>query len=125
MRSTLEWIGKTDDAQPPDRVRMRVFVHYKGRCQCGCDRLIYVGEPWELEHRIALINGGQNIESNLIPLLREHHKSKTKTDLARKAKIYAIQKRHYGVRKPRGQPMPGTKASGWKKKLSGEVVKRS
>lgn len=102
-RTVPEWIGRTPDEQPPPRVRLRVFGQYQGRCQCGrCDsRKIMVGEKWQVDHKIALINGGENRERNLVPVLTDHHKLKTATDVAEKAVVYAKRARHVGIRKPR------------------------
>lgn len=121
-RSTEEWIAKHDDAPIPDRVRMRVWVRSGGRCHC-CGRLILVGERWEADHVVALINGGEHRESNLRPILVEHHKSKTNDDVATKSYTYRIRKKHLGLRKAK-RPMPGSRASGWKKRMDGTVVKR-
>ena len=101
MRAAPEWIGKTDDTTAPPRVRLRVFDRYEGRCQCGCNRKIMAGEKWECDHGIALINGGKNIESNLRPLLVEHHRQKTKQDVAEKSRTARIRKRNAGIKKPR------------------------
>jgi len=124
MRAVPEWVGKHDDSRIPDRVRLRIFLQYAGRCQCGCARLIRIGEPWDLDHRQALINGGEHRESNLVPLLKEHHKNKSKQDVAEKSKTYQMRRRHYGIKKSRGKPMLGTKASGWKRKVSGGWERR-
>jgi len=123
MRSVPEWRGKSDDDRVPDRVRLRIFARFGGRCGCGCDRFIYVGESWDADHIIALINGGQHRESNLRPVLREHHKIKSRQDVALKAKIYAGRKQHLGLKRPK-RPIPGSRASGWKRKMDGTVVKR-
>jgi 5-methylcytosine-specific restriction enzyme A len=77
MRSVPEWVGETDDVMPPVRVRARVFALYSGICQCGCGIRITPGDIWDADHQVALINGGENRESNLVPMLREHHKVKT------------------------------------------------
>ena len=100
-RALPEWIGKTPDSNPPPRVRLRVFQRYDGRCQCGCNRKILAGEKWELEDTKALINGGESRESNFKPWLAEHHKGKTKQDVAIKSKTYRMGRRHAGIRKPR------------------------
>lgn len=123
MRKTPEWIGTSDDARIPDRVRLRVFLRYNGACQCGCGHKIVTGEPWQCDHRIALVNGGENRENNLVPLLLAHHQSKTKNDLVTKSKTYRKRKAHLGLKQSRN-PLPGSRASKWKKKISGEVVRR-
>jgi 5-methylcytosine-specific restriction enzyme A len=124
-RSTKEWIGKTPDTPFPSRVRVRIFDRDGGRCQCGCSRLIRPGESWQTDHRIALINGGQNRESNGCTLLTEHHKVKTGADLAEKSAVYARRSRHVGAkRKAKGRPLLGTVASGIRKPFNGPPVYR-
>ena len=100
-RSLPEWIGASPDSAVPDRVRVRIFQRYDGRCQCGCGRRIAAGEKWDAEDEIAIINGGQRRESNLRPFLAEHHPQKTTRDVAIKSKTYQMAKRHLGIRKPR------------------------
>jgi 5-methylcytosine-specific restriction protein A len=123
-RALPEWIGLSPDAAVPPRVRVRIFDRYDGRCQCGCNRKIMAGERWDAEDTIAIINGGQRRESNLKPWLVEHHKIKTKADVAEKSRVYRKRAKHIGVR-PNHRPMPGSKASGLKKLMSGQVVRRS
>lgn len=99
MRSTSEWIGKTDDSRPPDYVRLRVFNKYNGICYLS-KRKITASDTWDLEHIAAICNGGLNRESNMAPALTAPHKIKTKADRATKAKNDRVQKRHIGIRKP-------------------------
>jgi hypothetical protein len=100
-RSVPEWIGKSSDSAVPPRVRLRIFLRYDGRCQCGCNRPIRPGEAWECEDTIALVNGGERRESNLKPWLAEHHKNKTRADVAEKSRVYRKAAKHYGVTKPK------------------------
>ena len=99
-RSTEEWIGNTDDAKIPPRVRLRVFERYGGICHISCRR-IRAGEAWDCDHYVALINGGEHRESNLRPALVVPHKEKTKIDVAEKARIARKRKKYLGIRKPR------------------------
>lgn len=124
-RSTPVWVGRSDDAKIPDRVKLRIFLKYDGRCQCSewCNRSIRSGERWQLDHKIALVNGGTHSEGNLQPLLVEHHKNKTRDDVAIKAKTYRKRKANYGIKKSRN-PMPGSRASGFKKLMNGRVERR-
>lgn len=122
-RSVKEWIGKNDDSKPPARVRVRVFSACDGVCG-RCHRRIVAGETWECDHTIALINGGLNRESNLGVLCKWCHAHKTVADLRTKSKTYAVRQRHLGLKKAKGRPMPGTKASGWKQKMDGTWEKR-
>lgn len=101
-RSTNEWIGKTDDAAIPPRVRLRQFERDGGICQCGCNIKISARDKWETDHIDAIINGdGENRESNLQTLLAEHHKAKTKLDVKLKAKVARVRKKNLGIKKPR------------------------
>ena len=123
-RSTKEWRGKTDDEKVPDRVRVRVFGRDDGRCTCGCDRKIMPGDAWQTDHTIALINGGENRERNLTTLLTACHLRKTIDDVAEKSAVATKRKKHLGLRKAKGRPMIGTKASGWKHTFNNGWVRR-
>jgi 5-methylcytosine-specific restriction endonuclease McrA len=122
-REPDEWIGSTPDAKIPDRVRLRVFERHGGICHIS-GRKIRAGECWECDHIIALCNGGEHRESNLAPALAQPHRAKTAADVAERAKIDRIRKRHLGLTKPKGRPMPGSRASGIKKRMDGTVVRR-
>lgn len=121
-RSIPEWIGKTDDTPVPPRVRVRVFTQYGGRCQCGCNQIIRPGERWDLEDTKALINGGENRESNKKPWLTEHHRGKTRADVAEKSMVYRKRAKHLGVRKR--STFACSRDSKFKKKIDGSVVLR-
>lgn len=123
-RATPEWIGRNDSEPFPSRVRLRIFERDKGCCQCGCGRAIRAGEKWETDHRIALINGGNNQESNGCTLLTEHHRTKTAHDVAEKSMVYAKRIKHFGISKRKGRPMVGSRASNWKRKMDGSLVRR-
>ena len=120
-REVPEWIGKTPDTPAPPRVRLRVFEKYKGVCYLS-GRKIMPGDKWQLEHPQALINGGENRESNMAPVLVEPHKVKTAQDLAQKSKDYRVRAKHNGIRKP--SRFPGSRDSRFKKRLDGTVVLR-
>lgn len=123
VRSVPEWIGKTDDTPIPDRVRVRVFERHHGICYLS-GRPIRAGEQWHCDHIIALINGGGHREFNLAPVLTEPHKAKSLDDVALKSKIYRKKTAFLGLKKRKGRPMPGSKASGLKKGFDGIVRKR-
>ena len=95
-RTVEEWIGKTDDSVPPPRVRLRVFEAHGGRCYLS-GRKIMAGDAWDLDHKVALCNQGQNRETNLAPVLRDKHREKTKLDVAEKARIDRIRQKHLGI----------------------------
>lgn len=100
MRSTEEWIGRTDDVAIPPRVRLRVFERHGGICHLSGLR-IRASDKWECDHVVALINGGEHRESNLAPALKAEHRKKTAKDLAQKSKDYRVRAKHNGIKKPR------------------------
>lgn len=119
-RSIPEWVGKTDDTAVPPRVRLRVLSRFN-ECCAGCG-VSLIGRPWVCDHKIALINGGENRESNLQPLGdRCCNPKKNAADVAEKSRTYHKRVRHAGLRKPKGRPLAGTKASGVRKRMNGNV----
>src|SRR6185295_16188114 len=122
MRSLPEWIGLTPDTKVPIRVRLRVLERDEFRCQCGCGRIILPFDDWQTDHKTALINGGENRETNLVTLLDACHLRKTAADVAEKSKVYRIKKKYRGLRKP--SRFACSRSSKYKKKISGEVVLR-
>lgn len=110
-RSVEEWRGKTADSPIPPRVRLRVFERDGGICQCGCEMVIFPGDKWQTDHTVALINGGENRESNLRTLLVKHHASKTAADVAEKSRVNRKRAAHLGIKKRR-RTIPGRKFDG-------------
>lgn len=115
-RSVPEWIGATDDAAIPPRVRVRVFEQAGGKCEV-CTRKLGPADKWQADHVLAIINGGANRESNLRCICDWCHKAKTKTDVGEKASVYAKKAKHIGA-KPKRPWHPGLR-----KKLNGQVVR--
>lgn len=122
-RSVQEWIGATPDTAIPPRVRVRVFDAKGGRCH-KCTREIPPAEAWTCEHLIAIINGGPNRESNLDVTCGWCLPEKNAADVAEKASVYAKRAKHLGVKKS-SRPMPGSRASGLRKRFDGTVVRRT
>lgn len=102
-RAVTAWVGKTDESMPPPRVRLRIFQRHNGTCYRSGIK-IAPGMPWQLDHIVAIINGGANTESNLAPILTDKHKEKTAEDVAIKAKTDAMAKKAAGIA-PKKQPI--------------------
>lgn len=100
-RAVETWQGATPDAAIPKRVRLRVFEAYGGKCALS-GRKIMPGDAWDIDHRLALCNGGQHVESNLQPVLKDAHREKTRADVGAKAKADRIRAKHLGIW-PKGQ----------------------
>lgn len=103
-RATEEWTGRTDDHRAPGRVRDRIMARDNHRCHM-CSREISAGEKWDLDHVVALINGGENRETNLRPAHRKCHVEKTALDVAEKAKVAAVRKKHLGIKPAPAKPL--------------------
>ena len=123
-REVPEWIGATPDTPIPPRVKLRVFERYGGVCHIS-GRKITAGEPWDCDHVQAIINGGKNRESNLAPALRDKHRAKTAHDVALKSRTAKRRAAHLGVKPRSSRPIPGSKASGLRKRMNGTVEKRT
>lgn len=121
-RSVREWIGATPDAAIPPRVKLRVLKRHDFRCYLTRIE-IKPGDTWEIEHIVAITNGGEHRESNLAPALKEAHRGKTRIDLQIKSKRERSQKRRYGITKSK-TPLPGGRDSSLKRCMDGTVIDR-
>lgn len=99
-RTVEEWIGKDASSAIPPRVKVRIMERQKCRCH-GCTRLLGGRLKPEFDHRPALINSGQNRESMIVAVCAECHSGRTKSDLAEKAKVYAVRSKHLGIKPPK------------------------
>lgn len=97
-RSTVEWIGRSDDTPVPPRIRAKVFKDKGGKCH-RCGRIIDAagGERWTCEHLIALINGGENRERNLDVTCGWCLPAKNAEDVAEKSRVYRKAAKNIGV----------------------------
>lgn len=123
MRSVPQWIGKTDDQPVPDRVKLRVFTAFDGRCG-HCTLKIGGKLLPAYDHIIALANGGRNAEANLQLLCVPCHKVKTRVDVKEKSTLARKRAKHLGIRKRKSRPMPGSRDSGIKMKIGGGWERR-
>lgn len=82
--------------------RLRIFLANDGRCHV-CGGKISVGEPWDLDHRIALALGGDDAEPNLAPAHRKgcHAGKSAKEDVPAIAKAKRRQIAHVGATAPK------------------------
>lgn len=105
------------------RERLAMFEKHRGIC-CLCEAKITVADKWIVEHIIALELGGGNEDANLGPAHAKCAKMKTREDHRIGAKLKRVRQKHLGIRDEKKRPMPGSRASKWKKKLDGTVVLR-
>jgi 5-methylcytosine-specific restriction enzyme A len=90
-------------------------------CLCKMCGTKLIPSQYEIDHIAALIHGGSNEEYNLQAICKDCHKLKTREDVHARAHADRIAA---GGRKRKGAPLPGSRASGWKKRMDGTVVKR-
>jgi 5-methylcytosine-specific restriction protein A len=95
-RTAPEWRGKTDDTMPPPRVRLRIYDRAGGVCHI-CKLPIKPGETWHADHVKALIEGGENRETNIAPTHAHCNLAKANGEKARKAKVARTRKKHIRV----------------------------
>lgn len=102
--------------------RLECFVRHAGQCYL-CGTSIRPGETWEVEHLLPVGLGGDNGVDNLRPAHTRCHKPKTKDDVGKMRKADRLKAKHFGAKQKTGS-IPGSKKSGWKRKMDGTVVRR-
>ena len=106
------------------KARLSLFLTSCGTCQ-SCQSKIHPGQKWEIDHIIPLALGGDNSLKNLQILCKICHTLKTnRQDLTIIAKVKRLQTKHLGANTIAYKPIPGSKKSKWKKKITGEVLMR-
>lgn len=108
-RSVEEWVGATNDAQIPARVKLRIWERCGGLCGLTGKKL-RPGDGYDFDHIIALEDGGRHAESNLHVVWRPAHRKKTAAEAGGRAERRRKQKKHLGFDKPKGRslsPPPG------------------
>jgi 5-methylcytosine-specific restriction endonuclease McrA len=118
-RSVPEWVGSSPDAKVPPHVRLRIFERAKGICHIA-KRKIRFGEPWDLEHVVALADwtgeGHGNRESNLAPALQDKHREKTAAENRERAKVRRKKSKALGIKVSSGG------FRGWRR-FNGDIVR--
>jgi 5-methylcytosine-specific restriction protein A len=104
--------------------RVRIFDNAQGTC-CICHFKIDAGrgDKWIVEHIKPLWLGGEDDERNMAPAHEQCAIDKTRGEAPVKAKSDRVRANYLGIRKPRN-PMPGSRASGFRKRMDGTVERR-
>lgn len=102
--------------------RQKMFDDHKGVCVI-CNFGIDHTERWRDEHIRPLALGGSNDLSNRGPAHERCSKAKDKTDIRSIAKAKRQRSKHLGIKRT-SRPMPGSKASGFRKRMDGTVERR-
>lgn len=104
--------------------RAQLFVEHEGVCVICHRKIDGVRERWIDEHITPLARGGTNDWSNRGPAHERCARDKTRIDNSGAAKDKRVFAKHIGARAPKGRPLPGSRASGWKRKMDGTLVRR-
>lgn len=103
--------------------RLELLLAFNGRCALCGEKIV---GSFDLDHRIALINGGMDVWDNWQPAHHACHVNKTRGDVKIAAKIKRIIARTDGTRRER-QKIPGggfRKSATHKRTIDGRVVPR-
>lgn len=108
-------IGRTE--------RVRIFDAAQGVCHICGTKIDGTREKWDVEHVIPLQLGGEDTGENLQPAHVKCHAAKTKDDMSRISKAKRVSAKHIGAVTAKN-PIPGGRASKWKRTINGRVVPR-
>lgn len=105
----------------PGKIKLAAFERSKGHCEKCKARVI--GRA-EYDHILPDWLGGEPTLDNCMVMCSKCHRAKTSgEDVPRIAKAKRQRAKHIGASTTK-RPMQGSRASGFKRKISGEVVKR-
>lgn len=105
------------------RDRLRIFEAAHGVCHL-CDTKIQPGQAWEVSHPTPLEMGGPDDDTNRFPAHKTCHARETaERDIPTITRAKRRHARHIGAHRSR-RPMPGSKASGLRKRMDGTVERR-
>lgn len=102
---------------------MARLLEFNGRCaECGGKLGGAHGAP-EWDHITPLAMGGEDAIENLQPLHRACHRAKTDGDVTHIAKAKRMDQREAGIRRQPRSLIPGSKGSGFRRKMDGTIVR--
>lgn len=119
-------IGTTGRKKLTPSQRLKIWERDKGVCCLCALKIDGVRGLWIVEHIRALELGGEDSEKNMGVAHKACADDKTngpKGDHARAAKAKRVKRKALGVEKSKN-PLPGSRATKWKRKMDGSVVRR-
>ena len=106
------------------RERVRLFALHGGRCHL-CGGRVQVGEAWDISHELPLELGGSDDDENRQIAHRKCHRAHTAAvDAPAIGKMRRREAKHLGARAPSRHPLPGGRASPWKRTINHGWVRR-
>lgn len=105
----------------PAKVKVAAYERSQGCCK-GCGAVLHVGR-FHYDHDIPDALGGEPVLSNCVVLCAPCHSAKTTgADVPRIAKTRRQRAAHIGAKTSK-RPLPGSRASGIRKRMDGTVEK--
>lgn len=120
--------GLTKRKNFPAKVRREIIERSGGICECGCGEPFTEKDPVQVDHTIeaVLLDRDHKLTAKDGKALRKScHLVKTKKRAPVLAKIVRLAKKRKGEITRRKAVIPGSKGSGYKKKLNGKVERRT
>ena len=121
---TVVYIPPTKRRKMTKARRTKIFLARNGVCHV-CKLQIVDGETWDVEHPGALNLGGSDDDGDLWPVhvgKRGCHEKKTGEDRKKiAARNTSIDRGYAGRGKRRRRLIPGSKGSGLRKRMNGQV----
>lgn len=114
-------VGTTSRGSMSRSRRLRIWEANGGICVLCGQKIDGVRQRWIVEHIRALELGGEDTDANCGPAHEYCAAEKTRIDHITTAKAKRIKARHLGIRKPTSRPLPGTRASGIRKRMNRTV----
>lgn len=103
-------------------VKVAAFNRAKGHCE-KCGARLYVGK-FHFDHDNPDGLTGEPTLDNCVVLCVACHSTKTRTvDIPNIARAKRREAKHLGAKRS-SRPMPGSKASGWRKRMNGQAERR-
>lgn len=107
-RPKKPWVGKTPQSMPPPDVRLRIVRTWDHTCYLTGIKI--TTQTPDMEHVIALEDGGDNAEWNIRPALPAGHRVKTAAENKARDKADRAAKKKLGIKGPKKKiesaPMP-------------------
>ena len=121
--SAIEAARMTREQDFSEAVRQEALRRARGRCEGkDCAAAVY---PLAVDHIKEVWENGTNTLDNAQALCRACHRVKTREATKRRAKADRQRKAILGRKKPPRRPIPGSKASPWKKTFTQGWVRRN
>jgi 5-methylcytosine-specific restriction protein A len=104
------------------RIKLKAWDRCGGKCE-SCKVKLVVGK-YAYDHVLPDALQGEPTLENCEVICTVCHGAKTPDDVRRIRKADRQRAGHVGAKRPPKGVIPGSKASGWKKKMDGTVVRR-